>query len=56
MHSALQALGRPSTLLILKDSTEQIDHPPYRLAVMQAIDELLASVRLTAESKATPAR
>lgn len=45
MHKALQSHQRPSTLLVLKDSTEQIDHPPYRLEVMQAIDRMLTSVR-----------
>jgi hypothetical protein len=45
LHRALQARQHPSKLLILKNSTEQVDHPPYRVEVMKAIDEVLAGVR-----------
>ncbi len=44
MHRALMDHKRPSTLLILKDSTEQVDHPPYRVEVVRAIDKLFAPV------------
>jgi hypothetical protein len=45
LHQALLERQRPAKLLILKNSTEQVDHPPYRVAVMTAVDEVLASVK-----------
>jgi len=45
MHRALQARRHASELLVLQNSTEQVDHPPDRIAVMKAIDGLLASLR-----------
>ena len=42
LHRALQERKHPSTLLVLKDSTEHVDHPAYRIEVMKAIDRLLA--------------
>jgi hypothetical protein len=44
MHEALRARQHPSTLLILQDSTQQVNHPPYRIDVVRAIDRLIAPV------------
>lgn len=48
LADAMQAAGKPVTLLRLPKTTEILAHPPYRSQVIKAIDDLLAPLLVKA--------